>query len=119
LWKLSWGTELIGANLDNHQKMVGMWVGAGLFLFVNLEVWLLVWCKPENLTNDRTGNLISAGRVPPESVSSVLLEGMPTEPEGQIRNVPKRRSPKKSKVKSGTAWSTSPESPQPTNKGEA
>ncbi|WP_148896786.1 hypothetical protein [Geothermobacter ehrlichii] len=55
-------TVLIGANLDAAQKITGMWLGIGLFIFVTTAVFALVWSKPENLTFDKEAHLIDRGK---------------------------------------------------------
>lgn len=50
-------TVLIGGNLDKPNQITGMWLGVGLFIFVTLAVFILVWCKPENLTFDKEAHL--------------------------------------------------------------
>ena len=42
--------SLIFSNLSSESKFWGMIIGAGLFIIVVIDVWILVWRKPENLT---------------------------------------------------------------------
>jgi len=50
-------TVLVGGNLDNADQTTGMWLGVGLFVLVTVAVFILVWCKPENLTFDKEAHL--------------------------------------------------------------
>jgi hypothetical protein len=45
------------ATLDRYDKMIGVWIGAGLFLVVNIGVWVLVWFKAKELTFDKRAHL--------------------------------------------------------------
>lgn len=77
-------TILIGATLENSDKVNGMYLGVGLFIFVTLIVALLVWYKPDNLTFDKEAHLRNRGKPPfgsdtnPETSGASLT---PTEPE--------------------------------------
>lgn len=55
-------TVLVAAELDKPDKVLGMWLGVGLFFFVMLAVFILVWFKPENLTFDKSAHLIDRGK---------------------------------------------------------
>ncbi|HCG5919201.1 TPA: hypothetical protein ACX6RL_000740 [Photobacterium damselae] len=57
-------TILVGATLENADKVMGMYLGVGLFVFVTLIVALLVWAKPDNLTFDKEAHLRSQGKPP-------------------------------------------------------
>lgn len=57
-------TVLLGSSLEKSDVVVGMYVGVGLFVFVTLAVFVLVWFKPEHLTYDREAHLINAGKLP-------------------------------------------------------
>lgn len=56
------GTVLVLANLTNDEKMIGMYVGVGLFVLVMLVVTVLVWCKPQHLTFDKDAHLVERNR---------------------------------------------------------
>lgn len=56
-------TVLIGANFDSATKVIGMWLGVGLFCLVTFAVFALVWHKPENLTFDKEAHLLDRGVV--------------------------------------------------------
>jgi hypothetical protein len=56
-------TVLIGGNLEAGDKLMGMWLGIGLFVLVTAAVFALVWWKPENLTFDKEAHLIEHGRI--------------------------------------------------------
>jgi 4-amino-4-deoxy-L-arabinose transferase-like glycosyltransferase len=56
-------TVLIGGNLQPDDKLLGMWLGIGLFILVTSAVFTLVWYKPENLTFDKEAHLIDHGRI--------------------------------------------------------
>lgn len=56
------GAVLIGANLQPQDKIIGIWIGVGLFVFVTAAVFILVWFKPENLTFDKEAHLIDRGK---------------------------------------------------------
>ena len=55
---------LVGAGLTDVYKSIGMWLGVGLFVFVNVLVFILVWFKPQNLTFDKKAHLIDSGKIP-------------------------------------------------------
>ena len=44
---------LVGADLQNNDKILAMWLGVGLFIMVTIAVFILVWFKPQNLTFDK------------------------------------------------------------------
>lgn len=50
-------TVLVGGNLQKSNQITGMWLGVGLFVLVTVAVFVLVWCKPENLTFDKDAHL--------------------------------------------------------------
>lgn len=52
-------TVLVGGNLDRGDQVMGMWLGVGLFVLVNIIVFVLVWYKAENLTFDKEAHLRS------------------------------------------------------------
>ncbi|NCO84364.1 MAG: hypothetical protein COZ31_01510 [Nitrospirae bacterium CG_4_10_14_3_um_filter_44_29] len=79
-------TILIGATLENTDKVSGMYLGVGLFVFVTLAVSLLVWFKPDNLTFDKEAHLRNRGKPPFGSESHTVINQnllMPTEPKGK------------------------------------
>lgn len=41
---------MVFSNIEPANKVMGMMIGAGLFLIVVVIVFALVWCKPTNLT---------------------------------------------------------------------
>ncbi len=50
-------TVLVGGNLEKPDQITGIWMGVGLFVLVTIAVFILVWCKPENLTFDKEAHL--------------------------------------------------------------
>lgn len=58
------GNVLIFANLNEGNKIVGMWAGIGMFCLVTIAVVLLDWFKPQNLTYDKQAHLIDRGKIP-------------------------------------------------------
>ncbi len=78
-------TVLIGTALENTDKLNGMYLGVGLFVFVTLVVSILVWFKPDNLTFDKEAHLRDRGRPPfgSDSHSVINMDSLiPTEPKG-------------------------------------
>lgn len=78
-------TVLIGTALENIDKLKGMYLGVGLFVFVILVVSILVWFKPDNLTFDKEAHLRERGKPPFGSDSHIVINKdslMPTEPKG-------------------------------------
>lgn len=57
-------TVLVGANLQEENKITGMWVGVGLFVFVTFVVSVFVWFRPLHLIFDKKAHLIDRGRAP-------------------------------------------------------
>ena len=57
-------TALIGAELENSDKVLGMWLGVGLFILVTVAVFVLVWFKPQSLTFDKAAHLMDKGKGP-------------------------------------------------------
>lgn len=55
-------TVLIGSNLDNTQKFIGMIIGVFLFVIVVIIVTLCVWYKPKNLMFNQMGHLVDEGK---------------------------------------------------------
>ena len=55
---------LIGSNMDPKDKVVGMWAGVGMFVFVVGVAAVLVWFRPTNLTYDKHAHLIDRGKLP-------------------------------------------------------
>jgi len=55
-------TVLIGGDLEKSDKVIGMWLGVGLFCLVTIAVFVLVWFKPESLTFDKEAHLIDRGK---------------------------------------------------------
>jgi hypothetical protein len=53
---------LIEVEFDNNQKMMGLWVGVGMFIFLVFAVIILVWYKAPNLTYDKDAHLIERKR---------------------------------------------------------
>lgn len=51
------GLVLTRTNLEKSDIIPGIYVGVGLFCFVVILVFVLVWFKPENLTFDKEANL--------------------------------------------------------------
>jgi hypothetical protein len=78
-------TVLVGATLENSDKVNGMFLGVGLFVFVTLIVSVLVWFKPDHLTFDKEAHLRDRGKPPFGSDSHTVTDNdalMPTEPKG-------------------------------------
>ena len=78
-------TVLIGAALERADKINGMFLGVGLFIFITLIVAVLVWFKPDNLTFDKEAHLRNRGKPPFGSESKTLSTAdslVPTEPSG-------------------------------------
>lgn len=78
-------TVLVGTSLQNSDKVNGMYLGVGLFIFVTLVVTILVWFKPDNLTFDKEAHLRNKGKPPFGSdMHTVTNEDslIPTEPQG-------------------------------------
>ena len=57
-------TVLVGADFEKSDKILGMWMGVGLFVLVTILVFVLVWFKPQNLTFDKSAHLIDRGKAP-------------------------------------------------------
>lgn len=49
--------SLIYSGLDAGGKFWGMMIGTGLFILVVVGVFVLVWCKPTNLTFGESSHL--------------------------------------------------------------
>jgi hypothetical protein len=78
-------TVLIGTTLENSDKLYGIYLGVGLFVFVTFVVAILVWFKPDNLTFDKEAHLRDRGKPPFGSDSHTVINKellMPTEPKG-------------------------------------
>ena len=58
------GAILVGSALPDDQKITGMYIGIGLFIFVTLIVSVFVWFKPDHLTFDKEAHLRSKGKPP-------------------------------------------------------
>jgi hypothetical protein len=79
-------TVLIGTALENRDKLNGIYLGIGLFVFVTLIVSMLVWFKPDNLTFDKEAHLRNKGKPPFGSDSHTVTDKeslMPIEPKGK------------------------------------
>ena len=79
-------TVLIGTAIENRDKLNGIYLGIGLFVFVTLIVTILVWFKPDNLTFDKEAHLRNKGKPPFGSDSHTVTDKdslMPTEPKGK------------------------------------
>lgn len=57
-------TVLVGASLENTDKITGMFWGIGLFILVVLIVSIFVWFRPEHLTFDKEAHLRDRGKPP-------------------------------------------------------
>lgn len=66
-------TVLVGAELENSDKVLGMYLGVGMFVLVISTVFILVWFKPQNLTFDKDAHLIDKGKAPYGTDSYVVL----------------------------------------------
>jgi hypothetical protein len=59
------GSVVIGGNLEQRDKMTGIWIGVVMFIVVILMVFILAWFKPENITFDREAHLRARELTPP------------------------------------------------------
>ncbi|HEX7890745.1 MAG TPA: hypothetical protein VF522_15400 [Ramlibacter sp.] len=78
-------TVLIGAELQNTDRVFGMYLGVGLFILVVVVVGLFVWFKPENLTFDKEAHLRDRNRPPFGTAAATRLSPqalVPVEPGG-------------------------------------
>lgn len=78
-------TVLIGAAFERVDKLNGMYLGVGLFIFVTIVVTVFVWFKPDNLTFDKEAHLRDRGKPPFGSESKTISAAdalTPTEPRG-------------------------------------
>lgn len=57
-------TVLLGGKLAAHQKLIGVWIGAGMFVLVVAFVFALAWSRPGSLIYDKEAKLISEGKIP-------------------------------------------------------
>lgn len=57
-------TVLVWAELNSTDKMIGVWLGVGLFILVVGVVTILVWHRPMYLTFDKDAHLLDRGKVP-------------------------------------------------------
>ncbi|MCK5022055.1 MAG: hypothetical protein KAR54_02305 [Candidatus Pacebacteria bacterium] len=81
------GIVLIYSGLTPNGKLLGMLIGAGLFVLVVTIVFLLVWNKPKNLTFGEEGHLADEGKLYGENEPGkveVLLT------ESEMKSVPKK-----------------------------
>lgn len=60
-------TVLLGSNLNDDQKFLGMWAGLALFLILIIAVCVFVWFKPKNLTFGEESHLKDKGTFGTES----------------------------------------------------
>ncbi len=77
-------TVLVGTTLENTDKVNGMYLGVGLFIFLTIVVAILVWFKPDNLTFDKEAHLRNRGKPPfgTDSLTVIDRESLiPTEPD--------------------------------------
>ena len=77
------GTVLLWADLENTDKVNGMYVGVGMFVLVSLLVSILVWFKPDNLTFDKEAHLRERGKPPFGTDQATVIdrdELLPTSP---------------------------------------
>ncbi len=70
-------TILIGATLENSDKVNGMYLGVGLFVIVTFIVSLLVWFKPHNLTFDKEAHLRNSFGWLPKDAWDWINENVP------------------------------------------
>jgi len=78
-------TILVGAELTNDHKIIGMYLGVGLFVMVTFIVSLFVWFKPDHLTFDKEAHLRNKGKPPFGTDTSFALSEeslTPEEPKG-------------------------------------
>jgi|SRR3989344_42246 uncharacterized membrane protein required for colicin V production len=76
-------TVLVGADLPNLDRIFGMYLGVGLFVFLVIVVALFVWFKPENLTFDKEAHLRDKNRPPFGTSAATRLSAealVPVEP---------------------------------------
>ena len=64
---------LIFAGLEKAEKMIGIYIGAGLFILVTVAVAILDWFKATNLVYDKEAHLRERGR-PPFGTSTGIVE---------------------------------------------
>ncbi|MGX5728978.1 hypothetical protein ACWKWK_00440 [Pseudoxanthomonas beigongshangi] len=57
-------TVLILSEMQEGNKVVGMYIGVGLFIFVVAIVSAFVWWKPDNLTFDKEAHLRNKDKPP-------------------------------------------------------
>lgn len=59
------GTVIVATDLPLGIKILGIWIGAALFVLVILTVALFAWFKPTNLMYDQYGHLVESGQLAP------------------------------------------------------
>ena len=78
-------TVLIGSSLEISQKIIGLWIGVGLFVLVVIIVSIFVWFKPRNLMYDQFGHLADSGKIlygsSDDPLTSRTLETLPQNKE--------------------------------------
>lgn len=67
-------TVVVGGKLEKTDQVIGMWLGTGLFVLVTVAVFILVWCKPENLTFDKDAHLKSKNQAAFGTNSATVLD---------------------------------------------
>lgn len=65
---------LLGGNLQEENKMIGIYIGISLFIVVIIVVFILVWFKPKNLTFDKESHLIDQGKASFGSDSKIVSD---------------------------------------------
>ncbi|MEE9457347.1 MAG: hypothetical protein V3W11_09395 [bacterium] len=58
------GILLVGSDLAESHKYVGMWLGVGLFVLIVVLVSLFAWSKPTHLTYGSEDHLLDSGKFP-------------------------------------------------------
>lgn len=84
---------LVRSELEPEQRMTGVWIGVGLFIYLTAVVAILVWFKPTHVTYDKTAHLHDRGKIPygteEERVSATKVYGASekktTDGEGDAR----------------------------------
>jgi hypothetical protein len=65
-------TVLIAAKFESAERMQGMWIGVGLFMFVTSIVSIFAWFKPQSLTFDKDAHLKTTAEYGTDSSTHVV-----------------------------------------------
>ena len=74
------GAILLRGELSGNDQLMGLYIGAGLFVLVIAVVAVLVWFKPDHLTYDMEAHLRDKGRPPFGTEGGVAEPSLPTTP---------------------------------------